>query len=144
LQLSGIVNMKLAIALWSVAGILFLIGLIVFGLSVFHIGWRSTFLGQKISQPSNWIDAYKIQHGELPIVPSFMSGLVLNYSPEMVVSKNIQLVNPSAQFWRKLHPSQKKKLLQLVEWLGQDSRDYEANIKMMSPPGGASIRLHRK
>jgi hypothetical protein len=97
-----------------------------------------------IKLEKNWIRAYMVKYWNLPPVPSFMSGLVLNYSPGMLVSKNMQLITPSVQFWKKLLPSEKDRLLQLVEWLGQDPRNYEASIKAMSPPSGASMRLHRK
>jgi hypothetical protein len=97
-----------------------------------------------IKLEKSWIRAYMVKYWNLPPVPSFMSGLVLNYSPGMLVSKNMQLITPSAQFWKKLLPSEKDSLLQLVEWLGQDPRNYKASIKAMSPPGGTSIRLHRK
>ena len=93
---------------------------------------------------SNWINAYEREYRRLPPIPNFMSGLVLNYSPGMLVSKNMQLITPSASFWKTLGPSNKDKLLQLIEWLGQDPRDYEASIQMMSPPGGTGTRLHKK
>ena len=98
----------------------------------------------KLEQPSNWISAYERKHGKLPPIPSFVSGLVLNYSPGMIVSRNIQLITPSAQFWNKLDPSQQDQLLELAEWLGQDRRDYLARMKRMAPPGKSSMRLLRR
>jgi len=121
------------------------ISLPVLGLIIAQfLAYKELWIKYDRLKKSNWIDAYKREHGKLPPVPSFMSDLVLNYSLGMLVSKNMQLINPSAQFWKKLRVSDKEKLLQLVEWLGQDPRDYEASIKMMSPPGGTSMRLHRK
>ena len=97
-------------------------------------------------RPNNWIETYKKHHRKLPPIPSFMSVLVLNYSPGMIVSRNIQLITPSAQFWKELemHPSQQDQLLELAEWLGQDRRDYVARIKMMAPPGKSNMRLRPK
>jgi len=93
---------------------------------------------------SNWINAYEKEYRRLPPIPNFMSDIVSDYSPGMVISKNIKLINPSAHFWGKRSPSEREQLLDLVEWLGQDPRDYEARIKTMSPPSGTSMRLHRK
>jgi len=97
-------------------------------------------------RPNNWIETYKRNYRKLPPIPSFMSDLVLNYSPGMIVSRNIQLITPSAQFWNKLKldPSQQDQLLELAEWLGQDRRDYLARMKRMAPPGKSNMRLHRK
>src|SRR4030043_140158 len=120
--------------------------------TLFSLGWAIAITltyhdlrMQKINleKPPNWIEAYKKTHRKLPPIQSFMSGEVSNYSSGMVVSKNIQLITPSAQFWKERLPSEKKQLLELVEWLGQDSRDYEAMIKKMSPHTGTSMRLHR-
>jgi len=98
----------------------------------------------KLEKPPNWIEAHKKKHRKLPPIPSFMRDVILGYSPGMVVSKNIQLITPSVQFWNKLRPSEQDKLLELVEWLGQDRRDYLERMKMMSPPGKPSMRLLRK
>jgi hypothetical protein len=93
---------------------------------------------------SNWINAYEREYRKSPPIPNFMSDVVSDYFPGMVVSKNIKLINPSAHFWGKLSPNQREQLLDLAEWSGQDRRDYEAKIKMMLPPRRTSIRLHRK
>jgi hypothetical protein len=70
----------------------------------------------------------------------------LNYSPGMIVSRNIQLITPSAQFWKELetHPSQQDQLLELAEWLGRDRRDYLARMKRMAPPVKSNMRLRPK
>src|SRR4030042_340784 len=93
---------------------------------------RQLWVELEKQKQSNWISAHEMERGELPPVPSFMSDVVSNYSPGMLVSKNIQLITPSAHFWEKRRPSEKKQLLELAEWLGQDPRDYEARIKEMS------------
>lgn len=120
-------------------------GLPVLGLIIAQfLAYKKLWVKYDKLKLSNWISAYEKKHGKLPTIPSFMSGLVLNYSPGMIVSKNIQLIIPSAQFWNKLDPSQQDQLLQLAEWLGQDQRDYLARIKRMSPPGKPSMRLLRR
>jgi hypothetical protein len=121
------------------------IGLPVLGLIVAQfLAYKKLWVKYDELKPRSWISTYEREHGKLPPIPGFMSGVVSNYSPGMLVSKNIQLITPSAQFWKEPLPSEKKQLLELVEWLGQDPRDYEAMIKKMSPPGGTNMRLHRK
>ena len=84
----------------------------------------------------NWIDTYIRENGKLPQVPEYLEVVVMNYSPGMLVSKEVQLRTPSVQFWNKLLPSQREKLLGLVKWLGQYPRDYEEKIHRGAPPGG--------
>jgi len=97
---------------------------------------------QQATFRDNWIDAYKNRSGgRFPPIPEFLSDVVVDYSPGMPVSKMVQLLTPSAQFWARLLPSQREKLLQLVKWLGQDPRDFEEKIRRGAPPGGkAGIR----
>jgi hypothetical protein len=121
------------------------IGLPILGLIIAQfLAYKKLWVKYDELKSSNWINAYEKRYGKLPPVPSFMSGVVSNYFPGMVVSKNVQLITPSAQFWQRLKPSQRDQLLELVEWLGQDPRDYLAEIENMSPPRGSSMRLHRK
>ena len=75
-----------------------------------------------------------------PKIEDFMIPLIVNYVHGMKVSKDIQLRVPSAQLWnKKLSPSQRDKILNLVKWLGQDPRDYVDNISKSSP-SSPSIR----
>ncbi len=89
---------------------------------------------QLATESINWINAYEREHGELPQVPEYLEDVVVGYFPGMIISKDIHLLSPSLQYWGRLLPSQKDKLLELVEWLGYDSRDYIAKMQMSAPP----------
>jgi len=89
----------------------------------------------------NWIDDYHTRWGKLPQVPDYLEDVVMGYYPGMLVSKEVQLLTPSVQFWARLLPSQRDQLLELVKWLGQDPRDYEEEIRRRAPPrGGPNVR----
>ena len=83
----------------------------------------------------NWIDDYHTRWGKFPQVPDYLEDVVKGYYPGMLVSKEVQLLRPSVQFWARLLPSQRDQLLDLVKWLGQDPRDYEEEIRRTAPPG---------
>jgi len=94
--------------------------------------------------PTNWIDDWEKQYGELPPIPDFMARLVEDYLPGARVSKGMKLKEapPSAQFWNhELLHSQRDKVLQLVEWLGQNREDYQEMIKRYIPGSPPSIRV---
>jgi len=101
---------------------------------------------QQATFRDNWIDAHKNRFGgRFPPIPEFLNDVVVDYSPGMPVSKDVQLLTPSVQFWARLLPSQRDQLLEMVKWLGQDPRDYEEKIRRGAPPGGSAItQLHRK
>jgi hypothetical protein len=96
----------------------------------------------KQAQPcENWIDAYKNRHGKLPPLPDYLLPVVENYSRGEPVSRTMRLKIPSGQFWHGLPPSQQDELKELVKWLGQDPRDYLAQMERMLPkkaPEGAA------
>jgi hypothetical protein len=109
---------------------------------LFAAGWAVAILlsyhelrMQKIAleKSPNWIDAYKIRHGSYPPLPDYLLPVVIKYSPGEPVSKDIELITASAQFWNRLLPSQQDELRELAEWLGQDPRDYEAQVLRMLP-----------
>jgi hypothetical protein len=80
---------------------------------------------QMKNDSTNWIEAYKsTHHGRLPLIPEVTSKVVVNYSPGAMVSKNIELSIPSAQWWNALLPSQKEQILQTVDWLSQHNADW--------------------
>ena len=85
--------------------------------------------------PKNWIDAHKAKTGKLPPLPEYLLPVVEgeSYLPGEPISKNIKVKIASGQFWNRLLPSQRDELLQLVEWLGQDRRDYVAKMENMFP-----------
>jgi len=121
-------------AIWT----LFTIGLMIAIILTYHeLRMQKTAL----EKPINWIDAHKRQHGKFPPVPDYLLPVVQNYSAGKPVSKEIQLITPSMQFWANLMPSEREKLLGLVEWLGIDPQDYEEKIKRHAPPGGHHIGL---
>jgi len=102
---------------------------------------------KKTSKPVNWIDTYESRHGKLPPMPDFLLPVAPpSYSPGEPVSKTMgPPLRPSAQLWRNLLPSQRDQLLQLVEWLGLDPRDYVEMIRRMAPPGSPKgMRLYPK
>lgn len=96
--------------------------------------------------PSNWISEYERQHVDLPPIPEFLACLVLNYKAGDKVSKEMKLIPPGMQFLRGLLPSQENKLLQLVEWLGQDPEDYdyEVIIRRMGPPRQPMVLIPKR
>ncbi len=92
---------------------------------------------QQATFRDNWIDAYKNRSGgRFPSIPEFLSDVVQDYFAGMPVSKDVQLLTPSIQFWTRLLPSQRDQVLELVKWLGQDPRDFEEKIRRAAPPGG--------
>lgn len=98
----------------------------------------------KAMPPGNWIERDRATTGELPLVPHWLAPLVLNYQPGARVATGMKLLTPSAQFWANLLPSQKDKLLELVEWLGESPEDYLWKIEQGRPPGGrGGLRLVR-
>ena len=108
-------------------------------------GIMETIGGAKGRRPANWIDAYKNRHGKLPPVPDYLLPVVKNYSPGEPVSKQIQLITASAQLRRNLRGRRWKQLLELVEWLGQDTQEYEERVQSMAPPGEPrGVRLYPK
>lgn len=95
-------------------------------------------------QLPNWIDVYETLNGKLPPLPEALCPLATNYSPGEPISKEIELIMPGVQAWQWLASSQREQLLQLVEWLGQDPRDYEERIRNQAPPRPGHFRLHPK
>jgi hypothetical protein len=99
---------------------------------------------QQIEKLVNWIDDHRLKHNELPLIPDFMAPMVEDYLPGARVSKGMKLKKapPSAQFWcQELLPSQRDKVLQLVEWLGQNREDYQEMIKRHIPGSPSPIRI---
>jgi len=92
----------------------------------------------KIQESKNWIDDYLHKHGELPLIPDWLAPIVKGYLQGMSVSKEMKLSH-SPPYWDSLKPSQRKKVLQLVEWLGQDPDDYEELIKRHIPGSKSDI-----
>lgn len=95
----------------------------------------------KVSESENWIDDYFGKHGEeLPFIPDWLAPIVIGYSQGMRVSKEIKL-GYSPPYWDNLKPSQRKQVLQLVEWLGQDKDDYIDMIDKYKSGRPGQIRI---
>ena len=86
-----------------------------------------------LEQPINWIDDYKNRHGKLPPLPDYLLGVVNYYTSGEPISKGVQPITPSGQWWNNRVPSEQKQWRQLVEWLGQDPEDLLAHMVMMLP-----------
>jgi hypothetical protein len=141
ISLAGIIGIiiniwqELVVPSW-VWVIIIIVGLFIAQFLAFH-----EIRKKQATPPKNWIDAYKARHGEFPPIPEYLLPVVIHYSPGEPVSKNVELITASAQFWNRLLPSQLDELKELVEWLGQDPRDYEAQVLKMLPrraPKGAA------
>ena len=135
ISFAGIIGIIINIWQWLVVPtwvwvVIIIVGLIITQFLAFHELRR-----KQTKPPKNWIDAHKAIHGEFPPIPDYLLPVVLpsSHSPGEPVTKNIELITPSAQFWNRLLPSQQDELLELVEWLGQDRRDYIAKMKKMLP-----------
>jgi hypothetical protein len=120
---------RLVVPVWAWV-VIIIVGLIIAQFLAFHELRR-----KQAKPPKNWIDVHKAKTGKLPPIPDYLLPVVLpsSYSPGEPVTKNIELITASAQFWNRLLPSQQDELRELVEWLGQDPRDYEAQILRMLP-----------
>jgi hypothetical protein len=137
ISLAGIIGIILNI--WKLPDVptwvwivIIVIGLIIAQFLAYH-----ELRKKQAKPPKNWIEAYKAIHGEFPPIPNYLLPVVEegSYSPGEPISKNIKVKIPSAQFWNRLPPSQQDELLELVEWLGQDRRDYIAEMQRRLPPG---------
>lgn len=94
-------------------------------------------------QPKNWIEEYKAKHGELPLLPSYLRPVAEFPPVDKPISKDMEIKVASGQYWNSLSPSQQDRLLELVEWSGQDPRDYIAQMRKMlpkTPKGAGNIR----
>jgi len=98
--------------------------------------------------PKNWIDKHQARYGKLPIIPKRIGVLFEDYSPRMRVLKKLRLKKapPSMQYWKQvLLPSERKKFLELLQWLGQDAEDYEETIRRYTPgTSSGPIHINRK
>ena len=117
--------------LWGLAGILLIISLLSF-----TAGRRNT-----PQKKRNWIIAYQKRNRQLPVIPDYLLPVVIKYTKGKPISKEIELINMSGQFWNNLLPSQKEELRQMVEWLGMNWDDYLEQMRRMLP---RDLKLGRK
>jgi Ca2+/Na+ antiporter len=106
-------------------------------LALFFAWWFFTFSWAykkwKKELGQNWIERHRLEHGELPELPQYLLEVVENYTAGQPISKDIKVKISSGQLWNRLDPSQRDKLLELVEWTGKDRRDYLAQMERMKP-----------
>jgi hypothetical protein len=81
----------------------------------------------------NWITYYYSRHKKSPAIPEYLLPVVQKYEKGNPITKDIEIINMSGQFWTNLLPSQKTELKQLVEWLGMNWEDYLEQMKKMIP-----------
>jgi hypothetical protein len=106
---------------------------ILFSISVFFFV-RAYFIVKSETKLS-WIEKYqKGNHGRLPPLPDFLIPIVNKYTKGEPISKNLEIITMSGQFWNRLLPTQKDELKEFIEWSGQDFRDYIARMESMLPP----------
>jgi len=135
ISLAGIIGIIINIWQWLIVPtwvwiVIIIVGFIIAQFLAFHELRR-----KQAKLPKNWIDAHKAKTGKLPPIPDYLLPVVLptSYSPGEPVTKNIELITASGQFWNRLLPSQKDELMELVKWLGEDPRNYEAGVLKMLP-----------
>ncbi len=104
---------------------------------------RNSLLSRKKKISDNWIDDCKNRHGKLPPLPDYLLGVVNYYTSGEPISKGIQPITPSGQWWNSRVPSEQKQWRQLVEWLGQDPEDLLAHMRMMLPKDPKSGRKNK-
>ena len=68
-----------------------------------------------LEQPTNWIDAYKIQHGKLPPVPNWLPDFVPGLKVGDVITA-LPIKTPSGQMWTRTPPSQQQMLQEYAGW----------------------------
>jgi len=86
----------------------------------------------------NWIDSYHKSKNKLPPLPNYLSPVVNNCVAGNPLSKDIEVITPSGQYWHSLTTDQKVKLLELVEYLEGEADDYIKEMESMfpqDPPG---------
>lgn len=88
---------------------------------------------QVIKASDNWITDYEIKNCKLPPIPDYLHPIVPTYKKGEPITRDIQVINMSGQFWSNLSPSQKQELRQMLEWLGTDPDDYIWQMQRMLP-----------
>jgi hypothetical protein len=81
----------------------------------------------------NWIISYESRNKKLPAIPEYLLSVVQKYEIGSPLTKEIEIINMSGQFWNNLLPSQREELKQLVEWLDMNWDDYLEQMKRMLP-----------
>ena len=89
----------------------------------------------KDAQPT-WIVENTVG-GILPKLPKWMLPVVINYQKGTPITKQLQVIPSSGQYWTELNFRQQGKLLELVEWTGGDADQYVHDFESMYPESPA-------
>ena len=92
----------------------------------------------KDAQPT-WIVENTVA-GVLPRLPKWMLPVTIGYRQGMPITKQIEVIPCSGQYWNELNFRQQGKLLELVEWLGGDADQYVRDFEKMLPNDPAGKR----
>ena len=85
----------------------------------------------KDAQPT-WI-AENTVAGVFPRLPKWVLPVVNNYVKGMPITKSIEVIPSSGQYWNELNFRQQGKVLELVEWTGGDADQYVRDFEKMYP-----------
>ena len=107
---------------WVILGLLILLIATVEGL----------YRKQRDRASDNWILDYFFREGKLPTLPKYMHPAFPNYSGTPI-TKDLQTINISGQFWNSLLPVRRKALCTVWEWLGKDPNDFLQSLKQTHP-----------
>ena len=92
----------------------------------------------KDAQPT-WIDENTVG-GILPKLPKWLLPIINNYVKGTPITKSIEVIPCSGQYWNELNFRQQGKLLELVEWTGGDADQYVRDFEKMYPNDPAGKR----
>ena len=128
LFLGGITALLLGHPVWSyiiwVLAAIWLIASLIYS-------WRKR--KESAKKPATWISTHQAQTGKLPSIPDYLLPVVQRYTKGNPITKEIELIPMSGQFWNNLLPSQRDELKQIVEWLGMNWDDYYELMRRMLP-----------
>ena len=71
--------------------------------------------------------------GVFPKLPKWMLPVVNNYVKGTPITKQMEIIPCSGQYWNELNFRQQGKLLELVEWLNGDADQYVRDFEAMYP-----------
>lgn len=75
-----------------------------------------------------WID-----DKNLPVLPDSLLPMVLHLKKGEKVSKDMEIIACSNQYWQTLSDDEQSKILELVEWLGGNRNEYIRKMKAILP-----------
>ena len=81
----------------------------------------------------DWIETARQLKLQLPPLPRGLEPLVNRYKPGDAITKDMEIIPPSGQFWSQLTDTEKTKLLELIEWTGQSAEEYCRHFQSMLP-----------